>query len=50
MINLKKSSKGLDENMNAVKHTFFLRGYFKKKAKEADEKKEELNKSEKNNN
>jgi phospholipid/cholesterol/gamma-HCH transport system substrate-binding protein len=47
MINLRKSSKGLDENMNAAKHNFLFRGYFKKKAKEAAEKKEELNKSEK---
>jgi phospholipid/cholesterol/gamma-HCH transport system substrate-binding protein len=50
MINLRKSSKGLDENMNAAKHNFLFRGYFKKKAKEAAEKKEELNKSEKKNN
>ncbi|WP_318349151.1 MlaD family protein [Aquipluma nitroreducens] len=44
IINLKKSSKGLDENMNAAKHNFLLRGYFNKKAraeekKAADEKK-----------
>ena len=38
--NLKTSSKGLDENMNAVKHNFLFKGYFKKKAKEAEEKKE----------
>lgn len=49
MINLRKSSKGLDENMNAVKHNFLFSGYFKRKAKEAAEKEEELNKSEKNN-
>ncbi len=42
MINLRKSSKGLDENMTAVKHNFIFRGYYKKKAKEAAEKKEEL--------
>jgi phospholipid/cholesterol/gamma-HCH transport system substrate-binding protein len=49
MINLRKSSKGLDENMNAAKHNFLFRGYFKKKDKEAAEKKEELIESEKNN-
>ncbi len=48
MINLRNSSKGLDENMNAAKHNFLFRGYFKKKAKETAEKKEELIKSEKN--
>jgi phospholipid/cholesterol/gamma-HCH transport system substrate-binding protein len=39
IVNLKTSSKGLDENMKAVKHNFLLKGYFKKKAKEAEEKK-----------
>jgi phospholipid/cholesterol/gamma-HCH transport system substrate-binding protein len=33
MINLKSSSQGLDENMEALKHNFFFRGYYKKKAK-----------------
>ncbi|SDB85995.1 MlaD family protein [Williamwhitmania taraxaci] len=41
IVNLKKSSKGLDENMNAAKSNFFLRGYFKKKAKAAEQKKED---------
>jgi phospholipid/cholesterol/gamma-HCH transport system substrate-binding protein len=41
MSNLKSSSKGLDENMEAVKHNFLLRGYFKKKKKEADNLKKE---------
>lgn len=38
LINLKNSSKDLDENLNALKRTFLLRGYFRKKAKaEAEE-------------
>ncbi|MBA4410538.1 MAG: MlaD family protein [Bacteroidota bacterium] len=41
IINLKKSSKGLDENMEAAKHNFLLKGYFNKKEKEADKKKKE---------
>jgi len=36
VINLKESSKGLDENMEALKHTFLLRGYFNRKAREAE--------------
>ncbi len=45
LINLKSGSKGLDESMDAVKQNFFLRGYFKKKkAEEAAEKKQELEK------
>lgn len=35
MLNIKKSSKGLDENMEAAKHNFLLKGYFNKKEKEA---------------
>jgi phospholipid/cholesterol/gamma-HCH transport system substrate-binding protein len=35
IINLKRSSKGLDENMEAAKSNIFLRGYFNKKEKEA---------------
>lgn len=32
--NLKRSSKGLDENLEALKHNFLFRGYFRRKAKE----------------
>jgi phospholipid/cholesterol/gamma-HCH transport system substrate-binding protein len=35
IVSLKKSSKGLDENMDAAKHNFLLRGFFQDKAKAA---------------
>ena len=38
IVNLKTSTKGLDENMKAVKSNFLLKGYFKKKAKAAENK------------
>ena len=38
IINLKKSSKGLDENMQAVKHNFLLKCFFNKKARAAEKK------------
>lgn len=41
MVNLKKGTAGLDENMEAAKHNFLLRGYFKKKKKEEDKKTKE---------
>jgi len=41
IVNLKSSSKGLDENMEAAKSNFLLRGYFKKKEKAAEKKKKE---------
>lgn len=45
MLNIKSSSKGLNENMNAASHNFLLKGYFNKKAKAAEElKKEEADK------
>jgi len=34
--NLKRSSKGLDENMNAAKENFLLKGYFNRKEKEKE--------------
>jgi phospholipid/cholesterol/gamma-HCH transport system substrate-binding protein len=40
MVNIKQSTKGLDENMNAAKHNFLLKGYFNKKAKAAQKKKD----------
>lgn len=42
LINLKKGSKGLDENMTAVKHNFLFKGYFKRRTREAAAKKEAL--------
>ena len=44
MLNLKKSSKGLDENMKAARENFLLKGYFKRKEKAAQEKKEDSEK------
>jgi phospholipid/cholesterol/gamma-HCH transport system substrate-binding protein len=41
IINLKNSSKSLDENMEALKHNILLRRYFKNKAKEDAKKQEE---------
>ena len=45
IVNLKKSTKGLDENMEAAKHNVLLRGYFKNKKKE-QQKARENNKEE----
>ncbi len=41
MVNLKESSQGLEENMEAAKDNFLLKGYFNKKKKEAERKKRE---------
>jgi phospholipid/cholesterol/gamma-HCH transport system substrate-binding protein len=42
MVNIRKSSKGLDENMQAAKHNFLLKGFFNKKAKAAQKTKDSI--------
>ena len=37
IFNLKESSQGLNENMEALKHNFFFRGYFRRKAKKEEQ-------------
>ena len=44
MSNIQSSTKGLNENMEAAKHNFLLRGFFKKKKKAEDKKQKELEK------
>ena len=44
MKNIKSSSKGLDENMNAAKENFLLRGYFRRQAEAKAEADEQLKK------
>ena len=41
MLNLRNSSKGLNENMNAAKENFLLKGYFNRREKAAQKKKAE---------
>jgi len=41
IVNLKNSSKGLNENMNAAKENFLFKGYFKRKANAAQKKKDD---------
>jgi phospholipid/cholesterol/gamma-HCH transport system substrate-binding protein len=47
IMNLKKSSKGLNENMNAAKENFLFRGYYKRKEKAAGKKAEQQKSNEK---
>jgi phospholipid/cholesterol/gamma-HCH transport system substrate-binding protein len=47
LINIQHASKGLNENMEAAKHNFLLRGYFNKKKREQEKKKKELDKARK---
>lgn len=44
MLNLKNSSKGLDDNMEAAKHNILLRGFFNKQIKAAEKAEAELEK------
>jgi phospholipid/cholesterol/gamma-HCH transport system substrate-binding protein len=44
MVNLKQSSQGLEENMEAAKDNFLLKGFFNKKKREAERKKREAEK------
>ena len=46
MTNLQKSTKGLDENMEAAKSNFLLKGYYKKKKRAAEKKIESAKKAE----
>jgi len=46
MKNLKSSSRKLDENMEAARHNFLLRGFFKKKEKEKKKQEEKEKKKE----
>lgn len=41
IINLRNSSQGLNENMEAAKHNFFLKNYFDKQKKEAKKSKKD---------
>jgi phospholipid/cholesterol/gamma-HCH transport system substrate-binding protein len=45
IVNLKSSSNGLNENMNAAKENFLLKGYFKRKEKASEKLKENALKS-----
>lgn len=45
LVNLKNSSKGLEENMEAAKSNFLLKGYFNKKKRAEEKKKKEAAKT-----
>jgi len=45
MSNLQSGSKGLSDNMEAVKHNFLLRGYYKKQKKAEAKKQADLKKA-----
>jgi phospholipid/cholesterol/gamma-HCH transport system substrate-binding protein len=45
VVNLKRGTKGFEENMDAAKSSFLLRGIFKRKNKDADKKGKEKNDS-----
>ena len=47
MSNLQAGTKGLSDNMEAAKHNFFLKGFFKKKKRAEEQKLAELKKKEK---
>jgi len=42
MVNIKKSSKGLDENMNAIKGSFLFKRHFRKQAEAVQKKKDSV--------
>ncbi len=44
ILNLKRSSRGLDENMEAAKHNFLLKGFFNKKKRAAEQEKKDAEK------
>src|SRR5687768_9527085 len=45
MVNARNATDGLNQNMEAAKNNFLLKGYFKKKEKEAEKKKKEAEKA-----
>ncbi|WP_284652944.1 MlaD family protein [Flavobacterium terrisoli] len=47
LANMQNATKGLNENMEAAKHNFLLKGYFNKKKKAEEKKKKELEEKEK---